>query len=72
MKQRFWLQIDSSNSINWYIFNVVPSIINANAENVLFHCLGPYTKVAQTIYSYRMDYGEFTNLMKTVFCGFMQ
>ncbi len=72
MKQRFGLQIDSSDSINWNTFSVVPSIINENAENVLFHCLGPYTKVAQTIYSYWMDYGEFTYLMKTVLCGFMQ
>jgi hypothetical protein len=36
-KQMFWLQIDSSDNINWNTFSVAPSIINENADNVLFH-----------------------------------
>jgi hypothetical protein len=39
MKPTFLLQIDLSGIINYNTFSVVPSIINENAKNALFHCV---------------------------------
>jgi len=37
MKPKFWLQNDFYSIINYNTFSVVPSIINQNTKNVLFH-----------------------------------
>jgi hypothetical protein len=37
MKPRFLLQFDLSRIINYNTFSVVPSLINQNEKNVLFH-----------------------------------
>ncbi len=39
MKPTFLLQIDLSGIINYNTFSAVPSVINENAKNVLFHRL---------------------------------
>jgi hypothetical protein len=49
MKPRFLLQIDLSGTINCNTFSVVPSIINENAKNVLFHFAILMSVIAQNV-----------------------